>query len=540
MLPAGITPLTHQRFNIRPHTSPSTPVTPHNRLFHTPLAPPPATVQQATPATPAIPSPAASVANNNTNAPLQTVTGFNAACPPALYVFKDKECPYRYEGAGCAYRTHITNLLTRHVRRKHNANYRQEHRQRARRVVPADDEDEQVPTPRPLAPIDEQQQIRRRVPPADNGQAMTPPRDTMANPSTRTQSTQVANPSTHTQSTQTIDQNNTSLQSNNQYTPPPGRSGYSPLILSTGSPEHSQTPPQASANPDPEPASTPTQSTPALNLSPPTATSTPIHSSNRSGQNEIVLRGPPPPQTQHEYDEDDLMQTTKIRSAQLSENFTMMVCGPSGAGKTMFIAQLITHRKTLCEKPPVYIVIVYCNPDPKLIEYGDTNINVNDSKHQYTKDYLMKLFVKTATRNVEGTKAAPSLIVFDDCQNNREVVEVIIDLVTGTARHSNISVIYVAQQLYKGPQQHAISANIKYLTLFKNHRFLNEITTLNTQILPGQPGVLAAMIEKLDRHDHLLIHLFADNANRSIKYRVNIFRTEHVIPVFVVRVQNHL
>ena len=152
----------------------------------------------------------------------------------------------------------------------------------------------------------------------------------------------------------------------------------------------------------------------------------------------------------------------------------------------------------------------------------------------------MKLFIKTATRNVEGTKAAPSLIVFDDCQNNREVVEVIIDLVTGTARHSNISVIYVAQQLYKGPQQHAISANIKYLTLFKNHRFLNEITTLNTQILPGQPGVLAAMIEKLDRHDHLLIHLFADNANRSIKYRVNIFRTEHVIPVFVVRVQNHL
>jgi len=104
------------------------------------------------------------------------------------------------------------------------------------------------------------------------------------------------------------------------------------------------------------------------------------------------------PQTQHEYDEDDLMQTTKIRSAQLSENFTMMVCGPSGAGKTMFIAQLITHRKTLCEKPPVYIVIVYCNPDPKLIEYGDTNINVNDSKHQYTKDYLMKLFVKTLSK----------------------------------------------------------------------------------------------------------------------------------------------
>ena len=48
-------------------------------------------------------------------------------------------------------------------------------------------------------------------------------------------------------------------------------------------------------------------------------------------------------------------------SIQLIENFTMIVNGPSKAGKTFFVATLLHNLKSFCEKPPSVVVWVYAN-----------------------------------------------------------------------------------------------------------------------------------------------------------------------------------
>ena len=608
MFPRGISPLTtQQRFSLQSHSPQSTPR--RTGLFHSP-APAPGPMQ----ATPRLPAPAATPPAASPAAvagpqgpPLPPVVGYSQACPPSLYVLKDKICPYRHVDDGCSYRTHIQNLLTRHVRRTHNPDYRQQYRRRQAprpRVIP-DDEDEQEPAapatpqypPAAAAAADEiAGSPRHRRPPANHPE-QTPTR-------THTRSTQVNHntslqvndtPPSAGHSNNTIDlagHNNTlppalSLSQSSEQAPlehmdtsepsplPAPRLALTHHLPSTPQPlalTHAPSPLPAPrlalthqlstprplalthqlSTPQPAPLAITHQPSPApLALTrqtvddpsspfpPPEAASTPTTAA-RTGPHEIVLSGQPQPEA-YDYDERDLRQTTKIRSAQLSKDFTMMVCGPSNAGKTMFVAQLINHRATLCERPPVHIVVVYCNPDPKLTRYADTKINVNEiNKQQYTQEHLKRIFIKAATQGAEIGKAAPSLLVFDDCQNKKEVVGVIADLFMGGARHQNISVIYVAQTLYSGHDQHQISANSKYLTLFKNNRFKNEITTLNTQILPGQPGIIAAMLEELDAHEHLLINVMANRDNLSTKYMANIFHTNHVIPVFVAPKPNHL
>ena len=141
----GIAPLSQQRHSLSTssvQTSPGVPASP--------------VVSPPTPQTPATPP---------------VVVGYNNNCPPGLYVFKDKVCPYHAQG--CQYRTHIQNLLTRHVIRMHDPNFRQEHRRttRAPRTnPPADEPDEEeefghVPPPE-LSPGS----IRRRREPATTGQ----------------------------------------------------------------------------------------------------------------------------------------------------------------------------------------------------------------------------------------------------------------------------------------------------------------------------------------------------------------------------------
>ena len=486
----GIAPLSQQRMTTRPHThslstssvqaSPVVVPASTSGTLRTPPAP-------TTPATPGV------------------VVGYNNNCPPGLYVFKDKVCPYHAQG--CQYRTHIQNLLTRHVIRMHDPNFRHEYRRttRAPRTNPpageADEEEEfgRIPPPERTPPS-----IRRRREPTTTGQqnaSFGSPDSTLAVPSPFVRTPTGPVPS----SSVPASVSRQSIQS-------------SPL-------GHQVTP----ASQNWAPPSIPQSLASLADLSHPLSNSTP--QSIQLPPDEIMLGGRSP-----ETEQDNIrQQMTEVKNIQFCENFTMMVCGPSDSGKTIFITQVITNRERICSHPPDRIVVVYCNAESNLTQFAHVKINVHelDKNEHYGPEYLERYFIDIATGKKE-TDAPHSLVVFDDCQMKPNLVKAISALFNGNARHKNMSLIYVGQKLFDGPDQNRISTNAKYLVLFKNSRFKNECTTLNRQIHPGHPGILAAMLESLNPHDHLLINFEPRLRDKRLQYVTNIFQTNHIVPVYVV------
>ena len=477
----GIVPLSQQRI-----TSPV--------VAASPVVTPPA---PQTPATPAV------------------AVGYSANCPPGLYVFKDKVCPYHAQG--CQYRTHIQNLLTRHVIRMHDPNFRQEYRRttRAPRTNPPagepagepDEEEEEfgrVPPPE-LTP----RSIRRRREPGTTAQqnaSFGSPNSTLSVPSpfVRTPSGPVPSSSVSA----------SVLRQSIQASPTSNA-----LVL----------PDQGSASASHNSPSVPQGIASLHDLSNPRHHSTPQQSIH-SPSGEIVLGS-----RSSETEQDNIhQQMSEVKSIQFCENFTMMVCGPSDSGKTIFITQVITNRDRICSYPPLKIVVVYCNAESNLTQFAHVKINVNElDNEQYGADYLERYFIEAATGKKE-TDAPHSLVVFDDCQMKPNLVKAISALFNGNARHKNMSLIYVGQKLYDGHDQNRISTNAKYLVLFKNSRFKNECATLNRQIHPGHPGILADMLESLHPHEHLLINFEPRLRDKRLQYVTNIFQTNHIVPVYVV------
>lgn len=539
-------------------------------------------------AQPAGPAPIVTPPANHAAAP-PVVVGYNDACPPSLYVLKDKICPYHNEG--CQYRTHIQNLLTRHVVRMHNPDFRQNYRRpRAQpqpnpptNVEPDEEEFGEIPQPR-LSP----RSIRKRHEPTtpQNTSFETPssttrrhqevqvnPHSLLSSPAAPTPTSNYSVPSA---GAQTLGEHTpfSSLSRSIQMSPPETRllntsvnrtsSSHAPPALT---PHQANTSVNRTSSSHASPALTPhqpsSQSIALPSFMPPVppspvATSSPLVQgvSPIRQHSPVELTNSTPMQnlfhprhssTPHPAEEiflgnnirhynTDPHDITEIKSFQLGENFTMMVCGPSDSGKTVFIAQLIVNKENICEIPPQRVVSVYCNNEGVINDLPQINvkINVNEmNEQQFNAEGLENFFIKQATAGQGGDKAPHSLLVFDDCQMKPNLVKAISGLFNGSARHNNISVIYVGQKLFDGHEQNRISTNAKYLVLFKNSRFKNESGILNRQINPGRPGILAAMLDTLNPHEHLLINFEPRLRDKKLQYLTNLFLTNHVVPVFV-------
>ena len=86
----------------------------------------------------------------------------------------------------------------------------------------------------------------------------------------------------------------------------------------------------------------------------------------------------------------------------------------------------------------------------------------------------------------------------------------IVNLSTKGSHHRNLSVIYIAQNLFhQGKGTRSISLNSHYLVLFKNPRDKLQILTLAKQMYPGRTDFFLKQYEEAVRrpHGYLLIDL---------------------------------
>ena len=147
--------------------------------------------------------------------------------------------------------------------------------------------------------------------------------------------------------------------------------------------------------------------------------------------------------------------------------FTCIVAGPTGCGKTTFVACLLRNATSMINPAPEHITWYYGEWQSAYENLDIPNVRLEQG--------LSTVF-DTGKRNV---------VVLADLM--AETDGRVTDLFTKKSHHSNTSIIYLVQNLFpKHKESRTISLNAQYMVVFKNARDASQVTHLAKQMYPGQ------------------------------------------------------
>jgi len=188
--------------------------------------------------------------------------------------------------------------------------------------------------------------------------------------------------------------------------------------------------------------------------------------------------------------------------------FTAIVAGPTSCGKTRFVFRLVDNAIQMIDPPPSKIV--YC--------YGEYQ--------QLFCNYPQVVFHRGLPDSNDFDGSEPTLLVIDDLMH--ETNETVVDLFTKGSHHRNVSVMYLAQNLFpKNKFARTISLNAHYMVLFKNPRDASQFANLARQMYPkkSQFAVEAYKDATREPYSYLLVDLRPEQDD-DLRLRTNVFPGE--------------
>ena len=188
----------------------------------------------------------------------------------------------------------------------------------------------------------------------------------------------------------------------------------------------------------------------------------------------------------------------------------IVIVGPSQAGKTTFVNELIKHRDILFNPKPERVL--WCNGNG--VENSLATLNINGLPPlDLIKPYDM--------------------IVLDDLFLEASESQSVSKLFTKYAHHKPCCVVFLTQNLfYQSKQQRNRALNTHYLILFKNPRDSTAIQYISHQM---GTKVLKEIFREatLKPHSYLLID-FHQSTPDEIRFRTNVLPSEYPPTVYVV------
>ena len=148
--------------------------------------------------------------------------------------------------------------------------------------------------------------------------------------------------------------------------------------------------------------------------------------------------------------------------------FTCIVAGPTGCGKTTFVARLLRNASAMIDPPPERVTWYYS-------EWQKAYENLADIPNMRLEEGLPTSF----------DNGKRGLVVLDDLM--AETDSRVTNLFTKKSHHSDTSVIYLVQNLFsKNKESRTISLNAQYMIVFKNPRDSSQLANLARQMYPGR------------------------------------------------------
>ena len=165
-------------------------------------------------------------------------------------------------------------------------------------------------------------------------------------------------------------------------------------------------------------------------------------------------------------------QTWFIDEAIFNHPFTCLLAGPTGAGKTVLLNNILLNKNILVE--PKITRIVYC------YNSWQPNYDIILNSSELKIEFFHGLFdIDSFDKNQNN------LLILDDLMDECENSKVIKKLFTVDSHHNNISVFLITQNIFpKGKCARDISLNSHYIIIFKNPRDMNQVGVLGRQMFP--------------------------------------------------------
>ena len=194
----------------------------------------------------------------------------------------------------------------------------------------------------------------------------------------------------------------------------------------------------------------------------------------------------------------------------LRSDRVMCVSGPSQAGKSNFVLQLLEQRHELFQKPVDKILWCYGIHDAKLI-------SALQNKGYKTLRGLPK------EQDIEPN----SICVLDDLLSESESSKEVTNMCTRAAHHKPCFIIFISQNLFpSGKEARTRSLNTHYYVIFKNPRDKLQFETLARQISPTHSKTLISIYENATQRPHGYLFIdFTQECSDDIRYRTNILDT---------------
>ena len=165
----------------------------------------------------------------------------------------------------------------------------------------------------------------------------------------------------------------------------------------------------------------------------------------------------------------------KVFDARFKQPFKMIIIGPSMAGKTRWVHQLIERSKDLIDAPIDNVVFFY-GIKTKQISCSSNDIH---NKIRYVEGILddFQEYISGGRKN--------TLFIFDDLMNEAVNHKGLINLFTKESHHLNISVIILLQDMfYSGSERKTLFRNADYLILFNTPLDKSGVFAIGHEIMP--------------------------------------------------------
>lgn len=195
--------------------------------------------------------------------------------------------------------------------------------------------------------------------------------------------------------------------------------------------------------------------------------------------------------------------------------FTCIVAGITSSGKTCWTRKLLENHNYLIDMNKMDVKVLWCfGSEQEIYTISIENVHVFYSKGIPTIDLIQE------------TK--PDIIVIDDLMNELKKDEMVKNLFIKESHHSNISVIYITQNIFaQEKSMRTISLNAHYIIIMKGIRLTQQVSILGNQIYPGKSKKFLNIFKQatMKPFSYLLIDLHP-KSNDLLRLRNRIFKEE--------------
>ena len=200
-----------------------------------------------------------------------------------------------------------------------------------------------------------------------------------------------------------------------------------------------------------------------------------------------------------------------VQTVEVSDEFVkikcparMVVAGPSMIGKSRFAMKLVQFRNDVFNEK--FDRILYALPESSLHLHQNFLENLREVCSFVE---IVEGLPDIDSLNLGTEKSSHKLLIMDDLMSKAFASSKILELVTSTSHHSNISVVIICQSIFL-PAKHRLTLirNCSEKVIFHNKVDYNQLAVLSRHMSPGHPNLLK----------HCFDFIYENTTKEDLKY----------------------